>query len=209
MNWDKHEIFIVANPHRKSLTKEALDAEEIDIPYHMHLTPDYVVPKTWKPLPRWRYIFDANPKAKNGHLRCQTGHQDCLMMRDTNKIQIMLEDDAVPNRRNWLQLVDVAASLLKDYQVVSLHGRDIKKQDWRGFKHREVGFWTPKRPNSGKVWCLGSLGFIMREDAIQKFIEMNYDGTPMDMLIANKFDSFCVIADSPFNHDRREGSLIE
>jgi hypothetical protein len=56
-------------------------------------------------------------------------------------------------------------------------------------------------------WSLGSLAYLIRRDAMDKFLNTEYFGMGVDLFIANYF-TFCVIETSPFDHDRRMGSLM-
>lgn len=201
---DNIDIFVVANPHRKPLIAPYLKGLDATI----YKTPDYTVPKKWKSDPKWQYIYNAQGrKGANGHLRCNTGHQDCLKKMAHNKA-LMLEDDAVPNSKGWKALVELSIPLLEKYEVVSLHGRLMRMREWKKFRHAGHTFLEPCEQKTGNVFCCGSLAYLITKDAGQKMIKLPFTGMPQDMTICNKF-TFCVLKNSPFNHDRRQGSLIE
>ena len=203
MNKLDFDIFVVANPHRKPLIESFVKPLGISI----YKTPDYCVSKEWKSNPEWQYIYNAQGmKGANGHLRCNKGHQDCLKKMTKDKA-LMLEDDCIPNRKDWLDVVAKSLSLLDQYEIVSLHGRLLRKGEWSEFKHNGMIFLKPT-VKQREVFACGSLAYLIRKDAAKKMINLPFVGMPQDMTICKKF-SFCLLKQSPFNHDRRQGSLIE
>lgn len=197
------DIFVVANPHRSPLVAPYLK----DLEAYIHITPDYTVPKNWKSHKDWQYIYKAHGlKGANGHLRCNTGHQDCLK-KMKKSYALMLEDDAVPNRKDWLDVVKSSIGLLEKYEIVSLHGRLLRNKQWDEFRHNNMVFLKPNVIQKD-VFCCGSLGYLISKSSANKMIQFPFTGMPQDMTICKKF-TFCVIKNSPFDHNRKQGSLIE
>lgn len=199
------EICIVASKRRKPLIIEYLKTDSYKISY----TPDYPLPKGFKPNP-------VNFRSQNelGAYRCFRGHQDALrMIKGTHAL--IIEDDAVPNVDNWLAIAEKAVELLPDFQIVSLHGRRVERRQepikCGDFVFNELLFIEKKFPivsqNIQLRWSIGSLAYLIRCDAMYKFLNTEYFGMGVDLFIANHF-TFCVIETSPFDHDRRMGSLV-
>jgi|FLYK01.1.fsa_nt_gi hypothetical protein len=184
------DIVVVANYHRKPLILDHLGG----IPHKVSYTPDY-------PLPSGMRKGDLGP------YRCFRGHQDALKLSRT-KETLVFEDDAVPNRPDWLDVVRKSIPLLAEAEIVSLHSRDYDPVQFRKVLAPDgTAFLAPNSPGR-EVRPLGSLAYLIREDAKKRFLEMIFDGYPMDLLIANRF-SFRTICHSPFNHDRSQGSLVD
>jgi hypothetical protein len=189
-------IVVVANPHRPALVLDSLDGVE----HVVSSTPDYELPPD--------FTTDIGLASYNqvGAYRCFRGHQDALG-RASGDAVLVLEDDAVPNTHDWLSIVQSAAATLRDFDVISLHGRgfDPDKFERRAtLEERDVlvpRFWC------GPVRVFGSLAYLIREGAVRRFTNMVYDGVPVDLLLPNRF-KFCLLSPSPFDHDRRYPSLV-
>jgi hypothetical protein len=199
------QIYVVATRKRPAIIVEALQAQ--GIPHHVCWTTDYKLEPGWKPEPHYGSLVQNQV----GALRCYRGHQDALrFFRDqTPDINhaLVLEDDAWPNRPDWVNVVAYAATALNRFELVSLHGRAF----------RQVDFTPHQLPNGvsclepvtqGQVWVQGSLAYLINRSAVNMFIDSPYVGYPSDLFICNRF-KFALIDPSPFNHDRRAGSLID
>ena len=99
--------------------------------FKISYTPDYPLPKGYKPNP-------VNFRSQNelGAYRCFKGHQDAIKMIEGDHA-LIIEDDAVPNVDNWLEIAEKADNLLSNNEqlnpedsiepeIVSLHGRRIE-----------------------------------------------------------------------------------
>lgn len=193
------DIIVVSSKHRKPLITEYLK----DIPHKISLTEDYNLPPQFVPIKR----FGINIDNQTGAYRCFRGHQEALKLAEKENI-LIFEDDAVPNRSDWLNIVKTSEKLLFDYQIVSLHGRAI-----RCIKNKliidKVNFvQLGQDPVYKMFYALGSLAYLINKNTAQKIINENYNGWPMDLYILNFF-KFCIVNPSPFNHDRKYGSLVE
>ncbi|NJO65437.1 MAG: hypothetical protein HC836_47300, partial [Richelia sp. RM2_1_2] len=101
-------------------------------------------------------------------------------------------------------------------EIVSLHGRQIKAETKViREKIEDLQFYDLKQTCikgivvANKIkWCCGSLAYLIRRDAIAKFLSRPWDGVPVDIAIAN-FYKFCILDPSPFDHERKYGSLVE
>ncbi len=189
-------IVIVANPHRPALVLESLDG----VDYRLSCTPDYELPTDFATP------FGLAANNQTGAYRCFRGHQDALGLATGSPI-LVLEDDAVPNTRDWLSIVSAVSTAVTDVEIVSLHGRgfDVGRFDRRAVvAGRDVlvpRFWC------GPVRVFGSLAYLIRGAAARRFMAMRYDGVPVDLLLPNRF-KFCLVHPSPFDHDRRYPSLV-
>lgn len=196
------DIAIVANHHRKALIVDHLQ----DIPHFISYTADCDLPIGWEPKPEYSHLVQ-HMRGHTGAHRCIEGHKSALKMC-SKEIVLILEDDAVPNQNNWLDIVAKSIPLLQSHEMISLHGRNA---DFKVFNkihfHKDISLYVPKDETSNR-YVLGSLAYIIKKKDINKIYNHNYNGLPMDIFIANCFN-FCFIDPSPFNHDRSQGSLID
>lgn len=200
-------IYVVATKKRPAVVLEYLGK----VPHHVCWTTDYKLPEGWKPEDKYGSLV----LNQVGAYRCWRGHQDALkFFRDQTPdidVALILEDDAVPNNPLWTQIVMAAFSRLEEFEVVSLHGRAFQHEAFieKPLAGPELSGWTLKVPlEQGKVWVQGSLAYLIRRDAVDRYIDDSYVGNPSDIYIANKF-KFAMVNPSPFNHDRKHGSLID
>lgn len=189
-------IVVVANPHRPALVLDSLEG----IGHTVSYTADYELPA--------EFLTEIRLAAYNqvGAYRCFRGHQDAIGLASGETV-LVLEDDAVPNTRDWLNFVESASASLADVDIISLHGRGF---DPARFERRAVvagrdvlvpRFWC------GPVRVFGSLAYLIRRAAVRRFLAMRYDGIPVDLLLPNRF-KFCLVHPSPFDHDRSHPSLV-
>lgn len=197
------ELWVVACKSRPALVLAYLD----QVKHSVHWTTDYDLPEGWKVNPKYGSWVNNHV----GHLRCFRGHQDALRASNSD-CTIVVEDDAIPNRPDWADVVAQSISYLDKYEVVSLHGRNWHPDAFNVSESRVPGIRVaePKVQKSGSVWVQGSLAYIIRKDAKQRLIEKEYDGFPIDIFLCNMFD-FALISPSPFNHGSgtRIKSLID
>jgi hypothetical protein len=197
------QIFVVASPLRESLILNHLKG----IPYRVFYVPNHEIPENWKPHPKFSSLAGSTSKAARGALRCYLGHQACLRAL-TSPVGLILEDDAVPNRQDWLSIVNRAVPYLKERELISLHGRE-----WNFAHFREEPFvgnlrlFSPSDNFERRV--LGSLSYLIKRESSYKITDLDFDGYPVDLAIANYFEGFGVVHPSPFDHDKTFGSLID
>ena len=185
------EMVVVACRRREALVLPYLS----QVPHRVLWTTDYELPEGFKPKPEYASLLHN----QTGHYRCLRGHQDAL--KDTTaEAVLVVEDDALPNREDWTSIVSLAFKEMESYEVISLHGRAFHRE---AFDERsltaETKLLTPKTQKSGQVWVQGSLAYIIKRDAIPRFIERTYDGFPIDIYLCNEF-IFGLLDPSPFNH---------
>lgn len=183
------DVVVVTNARKRALTLDYLT----EILHQVTVTPDYQMPS--------EYVL-----ALTGQYRCFRGHQDALRLSKM-PMTLVFEDDAVPNRRDWMDIAIQASKLASRFEIVSLHSRDIKPEQWKRESVDGLGniFY---RNVPGHLQAHGTLGYIISETGKKKFLSTPWDGFPIDLLMANRFN-FCTLETSPFDHDRREGSLID
>jgi hypothetical protein len=196
------DIAIVANHHRKALIVDYLQ----DISHFVSYTSDCDLPVEWEPKPEYSHLVQ-HMHGHIGHHRCIEGHKSALKMCNKDII-LVIEDDAVPNRHDWLNIVLQSIPLVNKHELVSLHGRSANYEvfDKSNFL-KDICFYTPKNTTSHR-YVLGSLAYLIKKKDVNKVYNHNYNGLGMDLFIANCFD-FCMIDPSPFDHNRSQGSLID
>lgn len=199
-------VVVVASRHRRPLALDWLG----EVAHQVSWTPDEDLPVGFTPGRQARVAYI---RSHLGAYRCYRGHQRALSLVSADTV-LVLEDDAVPNRGDWQGVISTAASLLARYEVVSLHGRDIRHIEHEfsvgGLRFCTVAVRRRRRllHTAALRWCQGSLAYLIRHQAARRLIDRPYDGLPVDLVLANDF-SFAVSVESPFDHDRREGSLVE
>lgn len=207
-------ILIVATAKRKAIVLDALTS----VPHKVCWTTDYKLPEGWKPLPEYASLVHNQV----GAYRCWAGHRDALaFFRDHTNADyaLILEDDAWPNTPFWTAVVAFAAQWLSDYEVVSLHGRAFSQDAFNSQPIVEPSEMlkpiTDQFPTNiltpnvqGSTWVQGSLAYLIRRDAVDRWINDEYNGYPSDIYLCNKF-KFALVNPSPFDHNRSAGSLVD
>jgi hypothetical protein len=120
---------------------------------------------------------------------------------------LIFEDDASPKDNEWLETITEAISLLSYFDVVSFHGR---QWDLKAFQlvHENPKYIFPKKEYD--PWIVAALAYLVDKEnpKIQKLLDRVYDGMPYDLLLYKSL-SYCLRIETPFIHDRSEGTLIE
>ena len=198
-------IYVVATHQRPALILEALTT----VPHIVCWTTNYKLEEGWKPPDAYGSLIHNQV----GHLRCWRGHQDALklFLESHNDAALVLEDDAWPNTGLWKTIAALAMNVLNEFEAVSLHGRAF---------HAEAFDASPLNPKTltersilvpktqGQTWVQGSLAYMIRRDAAERWVADKYDGYPADLYLCNRF-KFALIDPSPFDHSRRHPSLID
>lgn len=199
------DIVVVSNRHRPALITDYLK----NIPHQVSYTEDFEIPDGLD-ISNFNYLNNSTI----GAYRCFKGHQEALKLSSKPYV-LVFEDDAVPNKQNWLDAVDFGIDLLERFDVVSLHGRNMrgvvsvaKAKNWRYVCLKNVNQHIKAEKNFFGKWALGSLAYIVKRDLANQLIASTYDGLPMDLLLVNRFNA-CVFDPSPFDHDRKHGSLVD
>jgi hypothetical protein len=182
-------IFVVGCQHRKPLITPHLAG----IPHIAYCTPDYELPGGFQPKKEYRRLVYN----QRNHMRCCYGHRDVMQLMEPGSTALILEDDAIPNRDDWLAIAEDAAELLEQYNIVSLHTRGMEGPSWLRVKWRhECSVWIR---DGG--WAVGSLAYLIRYDTAQEHVKRIYDGLPMDLCMTElAHGRFAVIEPSPFTH---------
>jgi hypothetical protein len=197
-------LVVVANHHRRPLVLPYL--ERAFVPHTVHWSVDYDLPKDFISDP----IFNGINSHVLGQYRAWRGHQEALfamLLQQDMKYVLVMEDDCVPNRDDWLEIVEKMVEWLSEYQVISFHGRDLRFMEWTSLL-TGIGLYILEPIYPGRVWSLGMLCYLIRRDAIEDFVKRLYNGRPIDLAIPN-FYKFALVDPSPFDHNRSQGSLIE
>jgi len=189
---EEYDIVVVTSAKRKPLITQYLDGLGAII----SVTPDYKINPFFKPK------VGGLVQNHLGAWRCFRGHQDAIL-KSTKDIVLVFEDDAVPNRPDWLVAIHSALSLLKQFDMVSFHGRDFNEACYDRVNDE---FIKPKNP--GSEWVVAALAYMINKSTINKLTQHEYDGTPWDLFLYRSLN-YCLMKNSIFNHDRTEGSLID
>jgi hypothetical protein len=206
--------YVVATKKRPAIILEALNklwppSAQTPCPYQVCWTTDYKLPEDWKPLPEYGSLVHNQV----GHLRCWRGHQDALKMflASNHDAALVMEDDAWPNTNLWTTVAATSLKMLGEFEAVSLHGRAFRSIDFDEYPlhpkpvtGRKV--LVPK--TQGQTWVQGSLAYLMRRDAAERWVNDTYNGYPADLYLCNRY-KFALIDPSPFDHNRKHGSLID
>jgi len=194
-------IYVVATKKRPAIVLEYLKGATHTVCW----TADYKLEEGWKPNNEYGSLVQNQV----GAMRCWRGHQDALKQFQKENwidVALVLEDDAVPNTPSWMTVAANAFEHLNEFEVISLHGRAFRPCDFDAKPLGDKSLLVPKV--QGQVWVQGSLAYLIRRDAIDRWINDTYTGYPSDLYICNRF-KFALVDPSPFNHDRRAGSLID
>jgi hypothetical protein len=194
-NRNKLDIIVIATKKRRPLIAPYLKDLNPIISY----TPDYELPENFEP---------AVKGLTHNHLgtyRCFKGHQQAIN-KATKECALIFEDDAVPNRTDWLHIINENLELLNAFDVVSFHGRDYDKNAFSPFlsPHSSGFIWARDK----QTWIVGALVYLVGRENYERMINFAYDGTPWDLVLYRNF-SYCLMQKSPFNHDRSQGSLVD
>ena len=191
------DIIILGTHHKHILTAERLGHATYTIYYNS----DWDMP----PLPM-QHKLAQEPQS----YRASRGHQESMKLV-TRDVGLILEDDASPNCQDWVSAVEDSCDLLDRFDIVSLHARsvrDIKDKIVHNNRTYVTLHPTDRDPRAKNiVWALGSLAYLVRRSAIQRLSTAVYDGLPWDLFLYNS--NSCVLLNSPFDHDRQYGSIVE
>ena len=189
---DNFDIVVVTSAQRKSLITRHLNG----LGAIVSITPDYALDTHFTPK------VGGLVQNHLGAYRCFRGHQDAIA-KSTKDAVLVFEDDAVPNRDDWLKVVGDAVTLLTEFEIVSFHGRQFLPEI---FDQVNANFIKPK--NKGSEWVVAALAYLVSRRAVERLLRREYDGTPWDMFIYREFN-YCLMKQSAFDHDRSKGSLID
>lgn len=196
------EIVILSTPKKRPLTQDYMGHH----PYKIYQNPEWPVP---------RYTVPSNARGLSSLVHeprpffCFRGHQEALRSV-TKDFALILEDDAVPNRPDWFEIALEACELAPRFDVISLHARHICGVK-EVFTHKRMEYLTLQPISNDQVqgmcWAVAALAYIIPQSYISKLVDLPYRGIPWDIEIYNH--KACITKDSPFDHDRRFGSVIE
>jgi hypothetical protein len=165
--------------------------------HEIYMTPDYLLPEKLEIPPQHRGLT-CNLQ---NHMRCCYGHRD--VMRAMGDEALIMEDDALPNCSNWLEICMEARKLLDEFAIVSVHTRDKLESVWTKRPFMDRNIWI-----RGGGWGVGSLAYWIRKETAKHWINRPFDGLPMDLglfHIAKEAQPdttrrFCAVHPSPLDH---------
>jgi len=189
---DNFDIVVVTSIKRKPLIIQYLSGLDAIV----SVTPDYELNQPFKPM------IGGLVQNHTGAYRCFRGHQAAIA-KSTKDVVLVFEDDAVPNREDWLKVVSDSVKLLETFEMVSFHGRQFIPEVFNTVNN---DFIKPK--NRGSEWIVAALAYLIPRRVVNKLIEYKYNGMPWDLLLYRELN-YCLMKKSAFNHDRTRGSLID
>lgn len=185
--------------------------------FTLHIGKDYNPPSDAAPI---RADYAAGSPFLSNY-RVFLGHQDmCRRFLNSSPapVALMFEDDAVPNCHNWTSVVNEAITTMRPgVDVLALYGRNYKKERFKvdytiDNGRRQVLSLRPDVPQSeedigGKHHWHGSMAYLVTRAGAEKIAALPWEGIPCDIVFWDR-TNFCGLHKGPFDHDRRQGSLL-
>lgn len=137
-----------------------------------------------------------------GAYRCWEGHRRALreFHKTRESLCLVLEDDGVPNRSDWHDVVDLAAQIMcidpDKYPVISLHTRAMDKRCWN---IHPFGLGCELWEKIPGAWCCATLGYLVTREAARQLEVMPFVGPAIDQAIS--WLHYWVVEPSPIDHD--------
>lgn len=202
--------YVVAHWKRPGLIVPYL----IDQSHTVHQGVDYEFPLGEAPM---NDLYRAGSPLLSNY-RVFRAHQDvCRRFLSTHDdYALIFEDDAVPNCPEWVEIVNEAAFTMGTLDVLSLYGRHFDYSrfavDYRidNSKREVLRLNDPKASENtrgGRHHVYGALAYLVNRIGAEKIRSQRWEGIPLDVQFWDRTD-FAFIHPSPFNHDRRQGSLL-
>lgn len=208
--------YVLTNPKRLPLVKPWVKGDGVTY----FVNPDWEAPPGLALKPE--YGSGCPPLT---HYRCFKGHQAMMekFLATGKPVGLFLEDDAVPNSIDYLEIMNLCAEQFTEYpglKVFFTYGRDYDRRRFEdaGFKIKgrsvlcvsEETIMAGRLPRGGIVHCFGTLAYLMSREAALEFAHKPFFNEPIDVSIADTFcKGFALLEPSPWNHNRCQGSLIE
>lgn len=154
------------------------------------------------------------------HYRVFRGHQDMAtkFLQDGGDVALMFEDDASPNCTHWTGIVNRAADWMGklELDVFYLYGRQYNNERFQTLAmidNREIIRLRSDVPQTedclgGRHHVYGCMAYLITRAAAERWEQYDFEGIPVDVILPDRF-RFALLHRSPFDHDRRQGSLID
>lgn len=195
------DIVIVTCPHKKVITTDFLDKEELH--YKVSVTPDVDVNHEFINKDFLKYNQNLT-----GAYRCHYGHKQAISFADFDNTTLVFEDDAVPILNNWWDIANDISYLTKEFDIVFLHLRQALILE--SFTYNDKYEITTKiAERNGVQWGLGTLAYLIGPLGKEKILNHNYNGLPLDLLYTNQFNYCWLSSHDLFAHERLYGSIVE
>ncbi len=208
--------YILGSFMRDAIIQEALTDQShtlhigIDYKIDQHINPDLVPMKA-----QYQKICPLT-----SHYRIFRGHQDMAkrFLRTTDEVGLFFEDDADPNRKNWHNVVNACITALERGEVYAdcfyLYGREYDRNRFEvvgevgGHKVLKLRADDTATEDSegGRHHVFGSLAYLLTRDGAEQLVRLPWEGIPIDVILPDRL-KFRLLEDSPFNHNRVQGSL--
>jgi hypothetical protein len=154
------------------------------------------------------------------HYRVFRGHQDMArrFLQTGEPVALMFEDDASPNTPEWTNVVNKAWAQMQEIglEVFYLYGRQfdnrrfqvISMLDRREIIQLRSDVGATEDCQGGKHHIYGCMAYLIKREAALRWEAMEFEGIPVDVILPDRF-KFALLHQTPFDHDRRQGSLID
>jgi hypothetical protein len=208
------KCYVAATRRREPLIAPHLKGEDP----HIHFGSDSSTLPPLNTLHNLPTHIARDPRKTLGHFRAWNNHRELarLFLDSPAELGLFFEDDAVPNTVAWKVIVNELLPTAATFDVFSFHGRQL---DPGKFLHRDClriigcGFSCPRRlwvrpPVAGRIRCHGALAYTLTRRTAEFLAASPFDGTPIDVFLPN-FGTFACLVPTIFNHDRRQGSLVD
>ena len=199
--------YVAATKRREPLIAKHL----VGHPHHLHFGSDTSVLPPDYPLPGLPPNLKRDPRKLLGHYRAWNNHRFMaqLFLSLGADLGLFFEDDAVPNRPDWVRIVNKSVYYGDLFDVFNFHGRQMLPDQWHVMtdEHNAVSNIWVKKPAT-KVRCYGSLAYFLNRRSARALAAKDFDGTPIDVFLPN-LGTFACMVPSPFDHDRSQGSLVD
>ena len=205
------EVFVIGYHKRPGLILPYL----WDQNYTLHIGNDYPITNE---IPRMLPCYNSGSPFEANY-QVFRSHQDAMkkFIASKSEIGLFFEDDAVPNTPEWVSIVNAACDYFpRNVDILSLYGRSFERSNFScvaKLGDREVLQLT-KRDDSrrfelgGLHHVYGSLAYLLRKPAAKTLARIEWGGIPCDVDFWDSVTTFQFVNPSPFDHDRRQGSLL-
>jgi hypothetical protein len=211
-------VYIFGCARRPSLTLDALRAYNEHPTFHTGT--DYALPRGTEFNSPYHLALNQKTLA---HYRVFRGHQDMAARFLREHIHapaaLMMEDDAVPNCADWVDVVNAAADYFvsRGTDTMCLHARSIRAVHFtdcgmvgnRVIYRLRPGVHTPNLMGGSHHLYGFTLAYLINRHAATEFANgPAWTGIPVDCYLPDHFGTELMMK-SPFNHDRSQGSLVD
>lgn len=197
---DNIDVFVLATKKRNPLIPPFLEKQNIK--YELYYTPDYELDINKVKHKEYSYSLGNLTAAS----RLYKGTAD-VMKKINKQYGLILEDDAVPNCDNWVEIIENSTKFCDDFDIVSLHARGVKHHLFDAID--TIGGKNILKPKVYDFWVsqmCGSMALLINKNKINCYIDHEFIGIPVDVAVYSK--KFVLLEPSIFNHDNGQQSTL-